>query len=362
MSEQILVSSGLIHSLRLLLVILAGIAALFLGRMAPSLGEQILTRTASGKVVDLYQRLVLPRSALIGGVLTLLAADIVLVLIDTDRWLNSVELLISLTLSAAIVWLGVQFITDFFDNYLLELTFANSQKVSSEFFVVGKFLANFSLIVLIVIIFAQTHQFNIFGLLASLGIGGLAIAFAAQKTLEQFLGGIVLYIDRPFIIDDYIGLPDGTFGRVESIGLRSTRVRTSGKGTLVIVPNNVLTQMTVENYTGVKKVISIFSLSFHRFIPVEEQALIRQVILASTKDILGIDTQSTNITFRDLPSQDKTQAQITFFVLGTGEVSMDLRQQLLDIANQNINKQLKEYGIAFSIEKQAINVDLPLTI
>ncbi len=55
-----------------------------------------------------------------------------------------------------------------------------------------------------VLIFAEIHQINLIGLFASLGIGGLAIAFAAQKTLEQLLGTVVLYLDRPYLPGEYI--------------------------------------------------------------------------------------------------------------------------------------------------------------
>lgn len=82
-----------------------------------------------------------------------------------------------------------------------------------------------------------------------------------KKTLEQLLGGVVIYLDRPFVLDDYIGLPDGTFGRVESIGLRSTKIRVSGKGTLMVIPNSSLTQTNIENFTGAKK--SYFSCLFN---------------------------------------------------------------------------------------------------
>ncbi len=182
-------------------------------------------------------------------------------------------------------------------------------------FIVGKFVANFIIIVIAIIIFAQTHQVNVFGIIASLGVGGVAVVFAAQNTLSQLLGGIVLYIDRPFVVDDYIGLPDGTFDRVESIGLRSTKIRSSGKGTLIIIPNNSLTQVNIENFTAAKKVMSILYLTFYRQVDVDEQALIRQVILASTRDIFSIDPRNTDITFKDLQSltfQYLTQAQITF--------------------------------------------------
>ena len=210
---------------------------------------------------------------------------------------------------------------------------------------------------IVIVIFTQTHNIHIFSLLASLGLGGVAIAFAAQKTLEQILGGVVLYLDNPFSIDDYIGLPDGTFGRVESIGWRSTKIRTSGKGTVVIIPNNSLTQMNIENFSGSKKVILILYLNFVHPVEPKEQALIRQVVLTSTKDIFGLDSRHTRIDFIK-----PKQAQISLFILSAGKVSMELRRQLLDIATENINQKLKDYGINFDIEEPTIYVDAPVTI
>ena len=207
------------------------------------------------------------------------------------------------------------------------------------------------------------HLFRI-DLIASLGVGGLAVAFAAQKSLEQLLGGIVLYVDRPFVPDDYIGLPDGTFGRVESIGLRSTRIRVSGKGTLMVVPNSFLTQTNIENFTGAKKVISMIYITFSQAVSDTEKAFIRQVITNSTKEIFGIDPRNTEITFKPIEKNEMkvTQAQVSFFILGSGEVSMELRRQLLDAARQNINRELKEFGIDFNLEERTINVDAPITI
>ncbi len=57
-----------------------------------------------------------------------------------------------------------------------------------------------------------------------------------------------------------------------------------------------------------------------------------------------------------------TQAQVSFFILGSGEVSMDLRRQLLDAARQNINRELEEFGISFDLEERTINVDAPITL
>jgi len=279
-------------------------------------------------------------------------------------WVDLVEVPLAIVVAILVSWLGASIFSRYFDSYLLDAAIQSKRKINSELLLLGKILVNAGIILVVIVIFAQTHDINLFGLIASLGVGGLAVAFAAQKSLEQLLGGIVLYIDRPFVTDDYIGLSDGIFGRVESIGLRSTRIRVSGKGTLMVVPNNFLTQTNIENYTGAKKVISMIYINFSQPITDTEKAFIRQVIINSTKEIFGIDPRSTEITFKPIEREGTqiTQAQVSFFILGSGEVSMDLRRQLLDAARQNINRELQEFGISFDLEERTINVDAPITI
>lgn len=329
-----------------------------------SLITNILQRLPSQTQV-IYQKLIAPDLPVVFLLLILGLGDFTLVYIPLNSWWWLGETALGFVFGTLLVWFGFRFFRRLFDEYLLDSAIQKQRKVNSELLNVTKAIANLFLVVIVVIIFAQVHRVNIVGLLASLGVGGLAIAFAAQKTLEQILGGIVLFLDRPFVVDDYIGLPDGTFGRVESIGLRSTKIRTSGKGTLIIVPNSSLASANIENFTGAKKVISLFYLMVNRRIEASEKAFVRQIILHSTQDILGIDPRSTEVSFRDLPELGtpvKTQVQINFFILGSGEVSMDLRRQVLDMAKQNVTRQLTDYGIEFSLEERTLNVDSPITI
>lgn len=342
-----------------------GVLAFGIARTIPALVEWIGRRFTTPQNAKELRQLFEPYKGLMAVVTGLALAEITVLLVPKGKWLRHGEWVLSLGLALAVSWLGSRLLRQLFDRYLLNLAFRQGRKVNSELLVVGKVLGNVVIVLVATILFAQTHRLNVFGIFASLGIGGLAVAFAAQKTLEQLLGGIVIYVDRPFLVDDYIGLPDGTFGRVESIGLRSTKVRTSGKGTLMVVPNSSLTQVSIENFTGAKKVMSIVYLTFYRQVTGEEQALIRQVIIDSTKEIFGIDTRSTHVAFQEIlgENQEKTtQAQCTFFILGSGEVTMELRRQLLDIANQKISRTLKEYGIAFEIQAPTIYVDSPMTI
>lgn len=84
-------------------------------------------------------------------------------------------------------------------------------------------------------------------LLTGFGIGGVVLALAAQKTVEHLFGSLSIGIDQPFGVGDYV-VVDGLSGTVESIGLRSTRIRTLDR-TLVTVPNGKLAEMRIESFT-----------------------------------------------------------------------------------------------------------------
>ncbi|ARV59782.1 hypothetical protein BZZ01_15120 [Nostocales cyanobacterium HT-58-2] len=325
--------------------------------------EFMTTRLLSSEGRRMYNKVISDYQNLLLLTVVLVLVDLTLLLIPKPSWLNYLEFVLALLVAIMVGWLSSRLFEKFYKTYLQET--ALNRKINGELLVVGNAVADVAIFLIIFFIFAQTHQVNVLGLTASLGIGGLAVAFAAQQTLQQLLGGIILYIDRPFVIDDYIGLPDGTFGRVESIGLRSTKIRNSGKGTLTIVPNNSLTNMSIENFTGAKKIVSLVYLTFYREVLEDERALIRQVILESTNDIFGIDSRNTDVTFKDIIQEGRTnitQAQINFFILGSGEMSMEMKRQLLDMAKQSIALRLKEYGIAFDIEERPVDVDAPITI
>src|SRR5206468_2437134 len=91
----------------------------------------------------------------------------------------------------------------------------------------------------------QNFGFNVTGLIAGLGVGGLAVALAAQKTVENLFGSVSLVADQPVRVGDVCRFGD-TVGTVEDIGLRSTRVRTLDR-TIVTVPNAQFSTLALEN-------------------------------------------------------------------------------------------------------------------
>lgn len=111
---------------------------------------------------------------------------------------------------------------------------------------VGKLLRA-SIVVTAVLVILQTLGFSISGVLAFGGIGGIAVGFAAKDLLANFFGGLMIYLDRPFKVGDWIRSPDQEIeGTVEKIGWRLTTIRTFDKRPLY-VPNQVFTNVSVQN-------------------------------------------------------------------------------------------------------------------
>lgn len=104
-----------------------------------------------------------------------------------------------------------------------------------------KFLAFF----LGVIGIAQVFGFSALGIISGMGIGGIAVALAAQQTIANFFGSLTILLDQPFTIGDWV-VVNGVEGSVESIGLRSTRIR-SFYNSLIVIPNSSLATSTIDN-------------------------------------------------------------------------------------------------------------------
>ena len=108
-------------------------------------------------------------------------------------------------------------------------------------------LTRLSVVISAVLVALPTLGIEITALLAFGGVGGIAVGFAAQDLLSNFFGGLMIYLDRPFAIGDWIRSPDREIeGTVESIGWRLTLVRTFDKRPLY-VPNSVFAKLALEN-------------------------------------------------------------------------------------------------------------------
>ncbi len=144
-----------------------------------------------------------------------------------------------LLLVIACAWLVVR-LTDVFGGMIVE-----RRHQAAAFMPLGRRTLKAVAIALAVIATLRSFGFDVSSLLAGLGIGGLAVALASQKTVEHLFGGVTLITDQPVRVGDTCKFGNTT-GVVEDIGLRSTRIRTPER-TVVSVPNGELSTMQIEN-------------------------------------------------------------------------------------------------------------------
>jgi MscS family membrane protein len=123
-------------------------------------------------------------------------------------------------------------------------------------------------IVLAAVMVIQTWGYNVGGFLAGLGLGGLAFALAAQDTVANVFGGINIILDKPFSVGDWIDTPS-VEGTVEDMTFRSTKVRTFAHA-LVTVPNSVIANQALTNWTRMGKRRITFYLGVTYTTPIEK--------------------------------------------------------------------------------------------
>ncbi|HET6489851.1 MAG TPA: mechanosensitive ion channel domain-containing protein [Syntrophales bacterium] len=107
-------------------------------------------------------------------------------------------------------------------------------------------MKSLAVVVGLVVIFYYFAGINLTAVVAGLGVGGIAVAFAAQKTIENFFGGLFIVWDKPIRLGDFCKAGDYQ-GNVEHIGLRSTLIRTPNR-TVVSIPNGQLSTISIENF------------------------------------------------------------------------------------------------------------------
>jgi MscS family membrane protein len=127
----------------------------------------------------------------------------------------------------------------------------------------------------------QNFGFNVAALIAGLGIGGVALALASQKSVENLLGGIMLALDQPVRVGDFCRYGDGKTGTVEDVGLRSTRIRTMER-TLVSIPNADFSSLQLENFTLRERILLQTTIGLRYETTAEQMA----DILAKLRELL----------------------------------------------------------------------------
>jgi MscS family membrane protein len=209
-------------------------------------------------------------------------------------------------------------------------------------------------VVIGVLITVQSLGFNVSTILSGLGIGGLAFALAAQDTIANLFGSIVVAIDQPFKVGETVRIGANT-GLVEDIGLRSTKIRLIDKS-LVILPNKLVSSEAIVNLSRFtqRRVEQVIGLTYDTR-PDQMEAIVeevRQIILAEPT----VDVTSVMVFFRDF-SASSLDLWIVYLTTGDDfQEGLALRQRV----NLAIMRAVAARGLSFAFPTQTMHLDGPV--
>ncbi|WP_313951252.1 mechanosensitive ion channel family protein [Accumulibacter sp.] len=239
---------------------------------------------------------------------------------------------------ACIAWFLVRFIGNVQDSIIAQRLAAGESVDRTTVDAIGKLL-RVSVLITAALVGLQSLGFSISGVLAFGGIGGIAVGFAAKDLLANFFGGLMLYLDRPFVVGDWIRSPDKEIeGTVEEIGWRLTRIRTFDKRPLY-VPNGIFAQIAVENPSRmsnrrIKEMVGV------RYDDVSKISAITADIKAMLRAHPEIDQQQTMIVNFDQFSASSLDILVYTFTKTTvwvdyHEIKQDVMLKIAEVVDRH---------------------------
>ena len=167
--------------------------------------------------------------------------------VDIKRFVNA---LIAGASVGLVIWFAVRLVDGLADIWT-EKAAATDTRLDDQLVPIVRRSTKVFLILIGVVLVLQNMGYSVGSLLAGLGIGGVAVAMASKDTVANLFGSLVIFLDKPFQIGDWIEMGD-VEGTVEEVGLRTTRVRTFANS-LITVPNLLFTTKTINNWSRMKK-------------------------------------------------------------------------------------------------------------
>ncbi len=258
--------------------------------------------------------------------------------------ISSIPLIIGLVAFLILLWRLADFISRFSEKRLTLK--GHISGVSAVLFL--RRVAKIIIIVIGLIAILGVLGVDVTTGLAALGIGGIALALGAQKTVENFVGSVSLIADQPIRVGDFCKVGD-TIGTVEQIGMRSTRIRTLNR-TVVTIPNGDFSSQKIENYTHRDRFLftTVFGFRYEttpdqmRYLLVE----LRSILYAHPK----VSPEPARIRFIELGS-DSLNIEVFAYILGKDfneflEVKEDLLLRMMDVVEAS--------GTGFAFPSQTI--------
>lgn len=193
-----------------------------------------------------------------------------------------------------------------------------------------------TIIFAVFVVLGSVFNLNVATIIAGLGIGGIAVALAAQDTLQNLLGSFTIFADKPFVVGDTVRI-DKYEGTIEKVGFRSSLLRTTDK-TLVVIPNKKMVDSPLENLSLRNSHRMKFSIGLKYDTPSE----VMRKIAAEIKKFINsrpLITDETAVTL-DALGESALNIQVQYFIkvlegADYAQIKEEINYQIIKIVSDN---------------------------
>jgi len=249
----------------------------------------------------------------------------------------------------AIAWLAIRLTDGLIETYMMEYAEQTESKLDDELVPIASRITNIGIGSIAAIVIMDSVGFDVTAIIASLGVGGLAVAFAARKTMADLFGGAHILSTKPFVVEDIVDI-DGTTGTVEEIGLRTTRIR-DFDGRTITVPNSVIANAEVKNVTSeaTRRVDTYIGLTYDTTAAEMQRAL--TLSAETVADVNGVDAEDAGAWFWEYGDR-AMQIRLTYHV-----EDLDRWKEVRNDVNTSLQVAFEEAGLDLAVPVGTLRLD-----
>jgi len=251
------------------------------------------------------------------------------------------------SLSVLVVWVIFR-LSDLVTQLLHRVLMRSDEEMAQQLTPLIRQALRWTVAILGSILIIQNLGYSVTSLLTGVGIGGLAVALAAQDTIANFFGTVVMFTDKPFKIGDWVKFKN-VEGTVEEIGFRSTRVRTFANSVMV-VPNKLIMSEIVENWSRMRKRRIKMTIGVTYDATPEQMENVVNALRAFLKGDSAVSQEFMLVNFTDFGDYSLNILLYFFTVTTDWARYMHERQRI----NLEIMRIVKAHGLEFAFPSQTL--------
>jgi len=250
---------------------------------------------------------------------------------------------------AALAWTAVRLTDGFIETYLVKYVERTETKLDDELVPIVSRITNIAIVSIAGVVVLDSLGYDVTAVIASLGVAGVAVAFASRKTMADVFGGAHILSSKPFLVDDVVDVA-GTTGTVEEIGIRTTRVR-DFDGRVVTLPNSTIANAEVRNLSSepTRRVKTFIGLSYDTT-PAEMDDLI-DLTVETVNGVEGVDAERTGAWFWDY-GDSAMRVRLDYHI-----DDLDRWKAVRDRVNRDIQRAFEDAGVDMAFPTRSVRLE-----